>query len=291
MIEVLLGNDLVNTINKTKKKISIKHYLNTYLFPVGENYEGEPLYPLYYRVIFNKQSVKIKSSIDKAFSVREFEEGKFSDMNHSLDNDNFYWDLMTREALSLTHVISDFFEFSLIAAEREINPNIHPENLSEDENKRFQEEAISNVIQNFDINLLFKHFNFSDYELSSVIEDRLFDAIYLFSETHGLKFDFETFGLHKHKLNAFQYIQFLKETDSVWKEFEKCFPNSIWFFNMYYFHFVSHSRSYRKLGATIVDLLYLDFEKQLDDSTAGRKIKETLFEIKQLANTPRLFLV
>jgi hypothetical protein len=293
MIEVLGDNDLVRHINKTHKKVSIKHYLNTYLFPVGENDNGEHLYPLYFRVIFNKQSVKIKSSINKAFSVREFEAGEFGALGYGFGRDTFYWDLMTREALSLTYIISDFFIKGINAAEREINPSARHDlsgRIDDRDNRRYQEEAVQSVIQNFDINLLFKNFKFSDYELPSIVEDKLFDAIDLFSLKYDLGHDVDTFYLHRDKLNAFQYIQFLKSKNSAWEEFENRFPKSIWFFNIYYYQFITHSREYKDLGATTVDLLYLDFDKQLNDSSAGREIEKALMDIRQLVNTEQLSL-
>ena len=293
MIEVLGDNDLVKHINKTHKKVSIKHYLNTYLFPVGENDNGELLYSLYFRVIFNKQSVKIKSSINKAFSVREFEAGEFGVVDYVFGRDSFYWDLMTREALSLTYIISDFFIKGINAAEKEINPLAHY-NLAgvidDQDDRRYKEEAIQSVIQNFDINLLFKNFKFSDYELPSIIEDKLFDAIDLFSLKYDLGHDVDMFYLHRDKLNAFQYVQFLKSNNSAWEKFEKRFPKSIWFFNIHYYQFISHSREYKNLGATIVDLLYLDFDKKLIDSPAGREIEKVLIDIKQLVNANQFFL-
>jgi hypothetical protein len=290
MIEVLEGNGLVKNINKTQKKVSIKHYLNTYLFPIGENDKGEPLYPLYFRVIFNKQSVKIKSSINVAFSIREFEAHEFGSKQVEVEGGSFYWDLMTREALSLTYIISDFFINGIKAAEREINPNNLSGRVDDYDNWRYQEEAKRSVIENFDINLLFKNFKFSDYELPSLIEEKLFDAIDLFSLKYDLGHDISTFYLHRDKLNAFQYIQFLKSNNSAWEKFEKRFPKSIWFFNIYYYHFISHSKEYKNLGATIVDLLYLDFDRKLSDSSAGREIEKALFEIKQLVNTNQLSL-
>jgi hypothetical protein len=295
MIEVLLGNDLVNMINQTKKKISIKHYLNTYLFPVGENYKGEPLYPLYYRVIFNKQSVKIKSSIDKAFSVREFENGEFNDTTGIFRGDNFYWNLMEREALSLTYIISDFFMKGIHAAKTAIHPkfqNEHFNHFDENiirENSKYQDEAMESVVQGFDINLLFKNFEFSKFELPAIVEEKLFDAIDSFSFKNDIGFDVDTFYLHRSKLNAYQYIQFLKEGNKKWEELEKQFPKPIWFFNLYYYHFVSHSKEYKNLGATTVDLLYLNFEKDFS-GYAGNELSKALTSIKNLVEASQLFL-
>ena len=297
MIEVLLRNDLVNSVNKTRKKISIKHYLNTYLFPVGENYDGEPLYPLYYRVIFNKQSVKIKSSINKAFSIREFETGEFSDISDGLGNDDFYWNLMTREALSLTHIISDFFVKGIKAAEQEINPEfqnkqyIIDEYRYQSENFKYQQEAVQNVIQNFDINILFRNFDFSNYELPAIVEEKLFDAIDLFALTNDLGYDVDAFFLHRDKFNAYQYIQFLKDRNNKWGELENQFSKSIWFFNIYYYQFISHSKYYKDLGATIIDLLYLDFDKKLSELLAGSEIKEDITNIKTLIIKNQLSLI
>ena len=101
MIEILDFNKDVAIINQTGKKISIKHYLNTYLFPVGETEDKELLFPLYYRIIFNRLSVKLKSNIKKPFA-----ESKFN-MEALSESDKL---LMEREALALTYIINEIYD-------------------------------------------------------------------------------------------------------------------------------------------------------------------------------------
>ena len=101
MIEILDFNKDVSIINQTGKKLSIKHYLNTFLFPIGETENNELSFPLYYRVIFIRQSVKTKSNIKKPFAESKFKIKTLSDVDKLL---------MEREALVLTYIIEGIYQ-------------------------------------------------------------------------------------------------------------------------------------------------------------------------------------
>ena len=233
MIEILEENELVKKINLTKKKVSIRHYLNTYLFPVGETQKKQPLFPLYYRVIFNQQSVKIKSTIDRAYTIDEFNLEKLSAEDKHL---------MRREALALTYIVSSIYKQVEDSANR-------------DENFKDKNDF------GFDINIIFKSFNFRYYELPFVLERALLEKIRIHAEfLNEDKSILEIFN-YSEVLNSYQLLQYLKSKNTAWKSFEKLFNPEIWVFNIHYYLFLNSSTLYRDLGATIIDLFYENLEK------------------------------
>jgi hypothetical protein len=233
MIGILEGNELVKKINLTNKKVSIRHYLNTYLFPIGESDGKQPLFPLYYRVIFNQQSVKIKSTINRAYTIDEF----------NLDNlSNEDKHLMRREALALTYIVSSIY--------KQVEDSANKDEDFKDKNDF-----------GFDINIIFKSFSFRYYELPFVLERALLEKIKIHAEF--LKEDKSILDIFNYSevLNSFQLLQFLKSKNTAWKSFEKLFNPEIWVFNIHYYLFLNSSNLYRDLGATIIDLFYEDLEK------------------------------
>ena len=247
MIEILADNDLVKEINSTGKKISIRHYLNTYLFPVGEDEKDEPIYSLYYRVIFNKQSVKIKSNISRAYKESMFT------LELLTDEDIL---LMKREALALTQIVSSVYRSVLEQASLD------------------SEKSIKEVEDEFDINQIFGSFKFSYYELPNIVERRLLEIIKNRVEKLGESQDILDLFNHSDSLNAYQVLQYLKSKNSEWEEFEKQYHSQVWFFNIHYYNFLNSSKEYHSLGATLIDLKF----KDLKDKNSGLKKYKNPYE-------------
>lgn len=237
MIEVLEGNSIVSDINKTGKKVSIKHYLNTYLFPVGRNENDQLLFPLYYRVIFNRQSVKIKSSIQKVFSAEEFVIEELSDENKKL---------MEREALTLTYVVSKIYTEVIDVQKRQ---QVDTEKPSKQEKQALE----------FDINQIFSDFDYSEYELPAIIDSALLSKMQEFAVSIGQESQLSTLISYSKRTNPYHLLQYLIPKDKRWKDMEKQLHKNVWFFNFYYNDFVSQQNKYQDLRASITDSLHGDF--------------------------------
>ena len=239
MIEILDFNKDVSIINQTGKKISIKHYLNTYLFPVGETEDKELLYPLYYRIIFNRQSVKLKSNIKKPFAENKFNIESLSETDKSL---------MEREALALTYIINEIYN------------NVWISRMKDD--SASQEQRVEN---DFDINQIFSSFKYSDFELPAVINKILLGKIQKNAILLKQNVEVDKLLNRSETLNAFQLLQFLEAQDSEWIKFEASFRLQIWFFDLHYFNFLEHTNIYNDLGATVTDVIYKDFNKYFSE--------------------------
>ena len=252
MIEVLDGDILVDKINLTRKKISIKHYLNIYLFPNGEDVSGSPKYPLYYRVIFNKQSVKIKSAVDIGLSLQEF---------NQLSNEQF--ELLRREALTLTHVVNDIYTKVIEASSNNYGDE---QNLKALGYLNYSVNAGVNpseiIKQSFDINQIFNTFYFNDFELPLIIEKKILQQLISFAVSINKYQEYEGIFKQTKNINSYQLLQFLKFQNNEWAEFEERYHPLIWYFNLYYHQFTNQSFKYQHLGATQIDFEYLDFKKQ-----------------------------
>lgn len=252
MIEVLTGDVLVDKINLTRKKISIKHYLNIYLFPNGEDVSGSPKYPLYYRVIFNKQSVKIKSAVDIGLSLQEF---------NQLSTKQF--ELLRREALALTHVVNDVYTNVIEASSNNYGDDLNLKALGYlNYSVNAGVNASEIVKQSFDINQIFNTFNFNDLELPLVIERKILQNISSFAVSINKYQKYEGIFKQTRNINSYQLLQFLKSQNKEWTAFEERYHPLIWYFNLYYHQFTNQSTNYQSLGATQIDFEYLDFKKQ-----------------------------
>ena len=236
MIEILDFNKDVSIINQTGKKISIKHYLNTYLFPVGETEDKVLLFPLYYRVIFNRQSVKIKSNIEKPFAESKFNIETLSEVDKLL---------MEREALALTYIINKVYN------------NVWISRMKDE--SALQEQRVEN---DFDINQIFNSFKYSDFELPAIINKMLLGKIQKNAILLKQNEEVDKLLNRSEILNAFQLLQFLKAQNLKWVKFEELFHPQIWFFDLHYFNFLDCTDIYTDLGATVIDVLYKDFEKK-----------------------------
>jgi hypothetical protein len=229
-LDVLKDDKILLEINETGKKISVKHFLNTSLFPSGEDEKGNMRFVLYYRVIFNKQSIKIRSVSNNSYSIEEFE---------SLSKDDLH--LLFREALAVTFIVNKVY----VSVERMTNRLINP-------GEGFD-------LSNFDINFIFDSFSFKDYELPKVVNNFLINEIIEFALENNLKDDFIEILKIKNNFNASHTLQFLKGKNSVWTIFEEKFDKELWFFEMYYEEFKNNSLSYKLVGATEVDFVMLNF--------------------------------
>lgn len=274
MIEVLTGDVLVDKINLTHKKISIKHYLNIYLFPNGEDVSGSPRYPLYYRVIFNKQSVKIKSAVDIGLSLQEF-----SQLSSEL------FELLRREALILTHVINEIYNNVIEASSRNYGDDLNLKALGY---LNYSVNAGTNadeiIKQSFDINQIFNTFNFNDLELPLIIEKKILQKLSNFAVSINKYQEYEGIFKQTKNINSFQLIQFLKSQSEEWSEFEKRYHPLLWHFNLYYYQFTNQSTNYQSLGATQIDFEYLDFKKQFLEYYDGKDFEILIEDISNLLN-------
>lgn len=278
LMEILKGDDLVEDINRTGKKISIRHYLNIYLFPTGTDKQGRPRFPLYYRLIFNKQTAKIKSTINVSYSLAEFKEVSLADK-----------DLMRREALLLTHLVSDTY-CEVINA---LNTNLNEESKSE--NSSFEKQFLDSnsledfatteserIEKSFDINQIFNTYEFSSYELPVVVEKKILNDMITFSKALGQFDELEGIFSQSKTLNCYQILQYLKNKNSEWKKFEKRYHPLIWFFNIYYFQFKNQSVEYKIVGATIIDFYFLNFKNVFLEFYPDQDFKELLQNVEYL---------
>jgi hypothetical protein len=220
------------------------------LFPVGDDSNGNQRYPVYYRIIFNRQSVKLKSNTNLALSKIEFEQ---------LTEQN--WKMLTREALFLTYLVNSIYNKVLTETNRYPTP--------------FQMG-----IENFDINRIFHDFNFGQYELPSVVNRILLSKIELFSKNNNL--NEISFDLLSTNFNAFQLLTFLVLKNKIWEKFKNEYNSLIWFFNIEYATFKSGSTLYEDFGATEVDLLFLDFSKSFSEKQSSKEYSTFLLELDAL---------
>lgn len=260
MIEILDFNKDVSIINQTGKKISIKHYLNTYLFPVGETEDKELLFPLYYRVIFNRQSVKIKSNIKKPFAESKFNIETLSEVDKLL---------MEREALALTYIINEIYN------------NVWISRMKDESASR--EQRVEN---DFDINQIFSSFKYSDFELPAVINKILLGKIQKNAILLKQNVEVDKLLNRSETLNAFQLLQFLKAQNSEWIKFEESLHSQIWFFDLHYFNFLDCTDKYNDLGATVIDVIYQDFEKNFAEYCQRLNLNGLSNEVTQLIRFP-----
>jgi len=279
-MEILKDDVLVKELNKTRKKISIRHYLNIYLFPTGMDNEGKPRYPLYYRIIFNKQSAKIKSTINVSYSLAEFK--KISKEQK---------ELMRREALLLTHIVSDTYCEVMNASNTNLNREddsthtaFEKQFLETNSLEDFAETESERIEKAFDINQIFNFYDFNSYELPVIVEKKLLNEMINFAHTIGQFEELEGIFNQTLTVNCYQILQFLKERNSVWKKFEKNYHPMIWFFNIYYFQFKNQSSDYEVIGATIVDFNFLNFKKTFLEFYQDMVYEELLIDIESLLN-------
>jgi hypothetical protein len=173
MIEVLEGDKFVGDINKTGKKVSIKHYVNHYILPVSLNDKNEEEFPIYCRIIFNRQSVKLKSATHLTSSLNDFDNVVEQHLN-----------LLLREALALTeHVSTTYQEF--------------PESYQ----------------TSFDIKNIFDLFSFYQLTLPRLVEQKLFDQLSeaVSNRDEEKKYEFITDKSYVNPFHALQFLK--KEDD------------------------------------------------------------------------------
>lgn len=274
MMEVLLNDNLVDSVNHTHKKISIKHYLNTYLFPTSKDSNGEDRYPLYFRVIFNKQSVKIKSAINTSYSFTEFENLRYEDIFQ-----------IRREALVLTNIVSSIY-CNIIKAFSETPFQTYSIDLFTESNNSTGDMpySLEQVKMGFDINQVFNSYDYTQHELPNLVEQKLIEAMADYATSIDSFDDYVGIFEQSKGLNSYQLLQFLKSEKVEWKKFEKQYHPYIWFFNLYYFQFKSQCKEYRVLGATQIDLQYLSFKKIFLEYYPDENFRQMVESIERLIN-------
>ncbi len=271
LIEILKNDGLVDKINKTQKKVSIKHYPNNYMNHVGYDDKQNKRYPLYYRIIFNKQSVKIKSNIIRAYSKEEFELEKLS-----TEDEKYIY----REALALTYIVSDTFS-------KTIEETVYRHGID----KKVAEDG-------FDIKNLFDKFSIHNYELPKILEEKLLDMILNESEHETYKDEIINMFKYSNGLNPYTLLQFLKLKDKAkWEKFEGSFHQKIWLFNYYYYLFIQSHKEYEYIGVTAMDLIYcideqkviksyqpspLSFESKFLNFYPNEEFSELIEQVKQI---------
>jgi hypothetical protein len=248
--EILKDNFLEKEINKTKKKITIQHYLNIYLRNVEPDSDQEDKYPLYVRVIFNRQSIKVKSAINVAYSKTEFK-------NLDLEMKN----LIERESLTLTHFVSTNYLETM---------NYIAESL----------EYADQSLYSFSVIKLFENYSYQNLTIPYLLNKSLIKEIGEFAELNSLDSYLNLVLVDTDNLNAFQYFQFLVTRESKWKKFSKSYKNGIWFFAFHYMMFLNENEKYSRLGASIVDLLHLDFRNSFNDFLQINKLDYTVDDLK-----------
>lgn len=235
-IEILVGEYLVDKINHTDKKISIRHYLNTYLAETGVDDKQKSQYALYVRIIFNRQTVKIKSNTNFSFSRTQF-----------MDRTDEVSDILKREALAYTFIINKEFKNGSKFIKQH-----HPDNFKDNNNHSFE----------FDVTKLFETFDYSRYQLPYLINQELLNLIKgELSKPSDYSFLFDNGTIN----NAYHLLSFLKNENEEFPILEGKINTMIWFFNFHYNKFIKSNQSYSRLGATMVDLKYLNFGKDFCD--------------------------
>lgn len=248
MIEVLAGDKLLEQVNTTGKKITIKYYLNDSLKPLYFDDLDAPYYRLYIRVIFNRQSIKIRS-----YSNFELKEKWFNELN----NESLY--LLKREALTIAHYLSsNYYEY---------NPD-NPYSAQDDE---------------FNLSEVFETFNYNDHSIVNFVERYLEAEVIAEIQRKGQDKDalYLTVGHFQH--NPFQLLKFLQSTDKSWLKFEDKFDKKIWFFAMLHNKFAAKSDQYRTLDATLIDAKLLTYAAEFTEFYKNEDVTSVTEFLQNLA--------
>lgn len=244
-IDFKLPDDFASELSIPGKKIAIKYYLNIYLKATEyisqlkdeKNNSSDPKFQLYVRIIFNRQSVKIKSKLNVSLTLNEFDELIeicAEPEGFKAEKKELYLK-MIREAATLTNVVKNEYE------------------------KVIDNDRTGMLIHTFDFSYLFSTYRYENFELPKIINEILIEQIISFSKSFK-NTDFIEYLLNESlELNAFQLISFLKTQDNKWLEFEKRLDENIWMFEFKYYEFKFNNPKYLLMGATLADFKYLDF--------------------------------
>jgi hypothetical protein len=259
MIEILKNDPLLKEINKTGKKITVKHYLNEKLGPTyfslvipGESYDDDdyptetdydnPCYTLYVRVIFNRQSVKMRSATYKRFSVNGLD---------NLNSENKL--LLRREALCIAQYVSmvyNRFDPHNYQTMEQQAFDLYDEFNDYDYNKL----SVVNVLENFLSKEIQKELR--------LISDRSSNMLYLMSGTS--------------ECHPYQLLKFLQQHNESWIDFENRYCHLIWFFALYHKKFACDSPYEYNLGATLIDAKFLSYAQEIKSFYKNENLDEQI---------------
>ncbi len=227
MIEFLKQDDpLYKKVNKTGKKITIKHYLN-FINPIIGIYKNKEveIYPLYVRVTFNRQSTKIRSLLASTrISIEEFQE---------ISGDTLL--SIKREALHIMHIINENYKYE----------------LEENSDKANRKQFLSDILTG--------HFNHYD-SLCECVNEALFERMRNANIDNGKISDFYVTGGQSGDFSASELLDYLSVTEPVWNRF-KCEIGDVFrYFRLFYCEFVYENWHYHYFPINIADALYFDFK-------------------------------
>lgn len=245
-----LSQNKIDLVNKTNKKITIKHYLNMYNRPTVGNTEtvNDPSiwkYSVYVRITFNRLTTKIKSATDLNCTVNEL----------NSPND-LHKNLFERESLFLIDHISR------------------------------QYEAYGGS-QNFNINSEFYDFSYEDYELDKIVDQLLIMSMKDFMPKNGL-FDEDStlFNGGLYKISPLELLTYLTKINPVWNEFRNKYSDEIWTWKVLYQRFKDNNYDFAHLGASVVDFTHGNFRNAFLQSQVSKtsSINKIIKDIESLLN-------
>ncbi len=234
-----LSQDKIELVNKTDKKITIKHYLNLYIRPVVDNDETERdptlwRHSVYVRITFNRLTAKIKSAANLWCTVSEF---------NTLSED--IKKLLDRESMFLMdHISRAYISFGRQTGRRK--------NMEE-----------------FDVNKLLEGFKYEDYELDNIVNQLLIQSMVTYlaqefpNEDISLLNDVSE-GIHK--ISPLELFTYYSKTIPSLSEFKEKYADEIWTWKILYRNFKNNNAEYNRLGASVLDLTHGDFKKNFIES-------------------------
>lgn len=228
-----LSQDKIKMVNKTNKKITIKHYLNTYVRPIvgNEDTEKDPAlwrHAVYVRITFNRLTAKVKSATDLWCTVQEF-----NDINSDVQR------LFERETLFLMdHISRAFLKFE------EVN-------------------GTWDSLMVFDINEFLEGFSYENFELDNVVDRLLIQSMTDYLSTNHTEIDYSALidvreGMYK--ISPLELLSYYNESIPALSEFKKKYSEEIWTWKILYRVFKKENVEFNRLGASVLDLTHGEFK-------------------------------
>lgn len=227
MIEFLKGDPIAKKVNKTGKKITVKHYLK---FDSVDKDSGRQMYQIYVKIIFDRKNTDIVSSIYSPIILERFQ-------NAAENNSTDYKKAFIREALHITDLISQYY-CDVISTEN-----------NAERSKPFISEALS-------------HIPFRYYSITSLVNLHLKHLLFSATKNDNPNSSLVLRGYNSIETNSFQLLEYLVTKDPVWNGFKNNLGNTFCFFQIYYLEFASTfgNSHYITYPATVTDFYYFGFE-------------------------------